>query len=205
MPAGRIHRVRGGLSKKAVVKIVDKRLIQKAETKIVERSDTLDSSAEITVNTPFEWSDLFNFAIAEGTGENERIGDELDLLSMNVSVLMDGSTYFYRMVVVYFPDNDGVGWETGLTYGSFLPKKEDVDFRYKVLLDRNFDTNASTGGTIKRSYKLKIPVKGLRIQYDAGATTINRGAVRCILLTDSSVAGFGTDLKAIARIRYKDM
>ncbi len=207
MPTRRFRKKKVSLNKR-IANIISK----KTETKIVQRSDTLDVSAEISNGTPFSWADVFNFAIPEGTGEDERIGDELELQSLIVSLSHEGGAADiseYRMLVVYFPTNDGAGFETGLVPHSLLPKKEDVDFPYKVLLDKkqyhSYTTlNSQSGSNNMKLRKYNIPVKGLKVQYDSGATTINRGSIKCFLLTNSQ-GNNSSDIKAIARIRYKDM
>ncbi len=229
MPAGRITLSRASrkhppntkrglnrLEKKQVKKII----FQEAETKLVEVSDVLDSSAEITVGTPFVWADVMPLGIAEGTGEEQRIGDELTLQSYHLRYFVNDDSVQavnYRMVIVYFPDSDGAGFEALYTNDmlSFHPRKEQTDLRYKILYDQTVMsfTDAFGSNTGHQNYKdlmrnVKLNVKGLKVQYDTSSTNINRGNIKVILLTqpgNDTAINHSADFTALAVLRWKDM
>ncbi len=197
--------------KKKVLAIVN----SASETKLVEVSDILDTSAEITVGTPFVWSDVMPINIAEGTGEEQRIGDEITLQSYHLNYFInDNATQgvCYRLIAVYFPDSDGAGFEALYTNDmlAFHPRKEQTDLRYKILYDKIFIDKyvSSTDGNFRSTYKkLSLNVKGLKVQFDSSATTINRGNIKLMILTqlgNNTPLLHSGDFSALAVLRYKD-
>lgn len=206
----RFRKSRKSLSK-MVKSMVNKQLNKRSETKLVEVTDTLDSSVEITPGTPFVWSDIMPLGIAEGTGEEQRVGDEIELQSYQLRVRLGSGTIDCRMIAVYFPDSDGDSFEDLYTNDipSFHPRKEATNERYKILFDRYYlgDTlpGGSGAGKIINYLNIKLPVKGLKVQYDSSATTINRGNIKFIILTNSGINANNTDYNAVAVLRWKDL
>lgn len=199
---------------KRQAKAIKKLAISSGETKLIQVSDTLDTSAEITNGTPFVWADIMPLGIAEGTGEEQRIGDEIVLQSFHMNYRLVGGVVpscDYRLIAVYFPDSDGNGFEALYTNDilSFHPRKEQTDIKYKILFDKtysgktSFDTDAH--GDISVNKKLNLRVKGLKVQYDSSATTINRGNIKVIILTDTSSGFNSSDYQALAVLRWKDL
>ncbi len=200
------------LEKKQVKNIID----SKMETKLVQVADVMDTSAEITLGTAFVWADIMPLGIAEGTGEEQRIGDEITLQSYHLRYFVnDDATQAvsFRMIAVYFPDSDGAGFEAhynGNDMLAFHPRKEETDLRYKILYDRLHIAKylSTTDGEFRSSFKdIKLKVKGLKVQYDSSAVTINRGAIKILLITqpgNNTMLAHTADLSALSVLRYKD-
>ncbi len=205
---GKITKQKGGY------RILSQTGDEKLETHLVEVQDVLDASAEITVGTPFVWADVMPLGIAEGTGEEQRLGDEVTLQSYHLNYFInDNATQgaCYRMVAVYFPDSDGAGFEALYTNDmlAFHPRKEQTDLKYKILSDQVFIEKyvSSTDGNFRSSYKkLSLNVKGLKVQYDSSSTTINRGAIKIIIITqlgNNTPLLHSADFSANAVLRFK--
>lgn len=200
---------------KKQAKAIKKLASMSGEVKLVEATDVLDKSVEITDGTPFVWSDIMPLGIAEGTGEEQRIGDEIMLQSYHMNFRFIGgasSEVDLRLIAVYFPDSDGSGFEALYTNDilSFHPRKEQTDIRYKVLYDRLYNgvvmsgSVANDGKDLSTNHKLSLKVKGLKVQYDSSATTINRGNIKFIILTDTN--GFSaSDIEAVGVLRWRDV
>ncbi len=198
------------VEKKQVKQIINSKL----ETHLVEVQDTLDTSAEITLGTPFVWADIMPLGIAEGTGEEQRLGDEITLQSYHLNYFINddaSQSASYRMVVVYFPDSDGSGFEALYTQDmlSFHSRKEATDLKYKILYDKIFIDKYvnTTDGLFRNSYKkVSLNVKGLKVQYDSSATTINRGNIKVIIITqpgNNTPLAHVADFSANAVLRFK--
>lgn len=199
---------------KKQVSAIKKIAVQSGETKIFTTTDALDTSVEVSLGTTFDWTGAVPLLVVEGTGEEQRIGDEITLQSYNFRMKFNSNVsgnVNMRLLCVYFPDNDGTGFASLMTDGvnSPLPRKEAFGSgSYKVLMDRYFcgiPNPASTGKVISQYYNLYIPVKGLKVQYDSSATTRNRGNIKMFMLTDSDVDSLMTqDIDTISILRYKD-
>uniref|UniRef100_UPI00404826AA hypothetical protein n=1 Tax=Aliarcobacter sp. TaxID=2321116 RepID=UPI00404826AA len=199
------------VEKKQVKRIID----SKMETHLVEVQDTLDASVEITNGTPFVWADVMPLGIAEGTGEEQRVGDEITLQSYHLNYFINDDAVqqaCYRLIAVYFPDSNGTGFEALYTNDmlAFHPRKEQTDLRYKILYDKIFIEKYlnTSDGLFRSSYKtLTLPVKGLKVQFDSSATTVNRGNIKMIILTqlgNDTPLNHSADFSANAVLRWKD-
>ncbi len=198
------------VEKKQVKRIID----SKMETHLVEVQDAL-GIGEITLGTPFDWVDIMPLGIAEGTGEEQRVGDEITLQSYHLNYFINDDTSqqaCYRLIAVYFPDSDGAGFEALYTNDmlSFYPRKEQTDLRYKVLYDKIFIDKYlnSSDGLFRNSYKtLTLNVKGLKVVFDSSASTVHRGNIKLIMITqpgNETPLAHTASFTANAVLRWKD-
>ncbi len=209
MPMGRIHK--HSMSKKKLNKLIDKRLVVKAEKKV--RTDLspifIDGSTDITLGTAYEETRFRDSLtdIIEGTGENERIGNEISLVGYKLKFQVYQSDTNCRMLIVQFPNSDGSDFLAALQSVNskpvgFLPRKEDFPPGYKVLVDKalRFDSSEE----VPRTYSLSLKVKGLIVKYDSG-TNVTSGHIRCYVLTNgSSEGGVMGDIQGVSKIYWTD-
>ncbi len=193
MPMSRVHNTR--LSKKKIVKLIDKQIVKRAEKKVKldPANISVDGSSDITLGTAHEALDFVASlsGIAEGTGEEQRIGDEINLLAYKMRYTVFTSDTTCRMLVVHFPNGDGSDFLAALNSinsrpTTFLPRKEDFANGYKVLLDKalRFDSSEE----VPRIYSTSLKVKNMVVKY-TGAGALISGAIRCYILTDASGSG----------------
>jgi hypothetical protein len=174
--------------------------------------------------------------IAQGSGDTERIGDKVVVTSIqlhmqytfgfdSVNINPDGTsltfTYLqgaiFRFILFWDHTNsiDTVAKVIGTasTEQWLFMNGYEVDYRpnYTIICDKTFECNPSGGGTNCIQYKyfncFKRFINGVRMQYNAGTTTVNKNALKLLLITNVETAesnDIKPDILVNARIYYKD-
>lgn len=220
MPAGRIVMVprKSGLSKKKITKLIDSRINKKSEIKVRENDAAVlvDGSAEITLGTPFEILDGFNGSSGDlmmvpaqdGAGDDEegsRVGDTIELLGLKLRMINHTSDTNCRLLVVYFPNDNGSGFVSVLGPDvDFLPRKEDFPATYRVLIDKY--VRFKEGQEANKLIVLNPKVKGLKIRYSTSAgTAITSGNIRMYILTSTAANGGAVgDFRGAGKLLFRD-
>ncbi len=205
----RAPRATKAMVKKTVNSVLNNRLEKKyysPESGFFE----VDGSAAVTLGTVFDMSaaetqmDLSD--IAQGDGQGQRIGSEIQLLSWKLNWTDFQSDSSYRLLVVYFPNSDGSNFLAALTsatIGAFGPSKKDYADSYRILYDRwhKFDSSEQ----VPSFRRISLPVKGLKVNYDDDATTLISGAVKFYILTNATTAGgVMGDINGVSKMIYID-
>jgi hypothetical protein len=174
--------------------------------------------------------------IAQGTTDTERIGDKVLITSIQlhmqytlgfdtVNINPDGTTLLttylqgaiFRYILFWDHTNSidtvtkVIG--TATTEQWLFMNGYEVDYRpnITILCDRTFVCNPSGGGTNCLQYKYFTCIKnfsrGVRMQYNAGTTTVNKNALKLLLITNVETTESNDvkpDVLVNARIYYQD-
>lgn len=215
MPAGRMIQIkRNGRSKKSLNKLIDSRINKKLEVKVFENASgplDVDGSADIVLGTIEVVSafDARSLGMVEGTGDNERIGTEVELVACKNRMTIYQSDTLARLIYVYFPNGVGTGFESSFNSAvgsgnlmNFLPRKEEFQEGYRVLHDRLYRFDSSE--QVPTIYNINLPVKTLKVRWnDAG--TLVAGKIRMYILTQQSAkGGIVGDFQQHTKTLYRD-
>lgn len=186
---------------KAIIKLSHK------SQELKQKLDT-ETDASVTASAPFH-HDIGDFALAEGTGQDERIGDNIKIKDLMFLIrVIPGSVGFntttghtYRLFVYQNYDDSSI---LAVMPGplEFYPNPSIVNTSYKVLYNKVITLNPDN--TNNKFHKIKIKGNMLKkVNFDIGASTITSNNVRCVLkpITDTA-----NELQVVssARIRYYD-
>lgn len=184
----------------------------RAVKKIVQKSGELKYKDDLS-NTNSSFRDasqtshnLSAFQIAQGDGLNNRDGDQIDLKSYKIKVILKTGSASGQ-VRAYLYQWRGNVEPTGLTNiepHGFFPRLDVADQPYKILYDRVFKLDPASYDT--HQLNISVPMNKLltrKIKFDAGATGILDGDIKFQLTTDNATASqMTTDLNA--RVVYHD-
>lgn len=193
----------------------------KAIQKISQKSGELKKkelnfdSTGITLTSPLTAS-INGMAIAQGDGDDERIGDKLFIKDLDYKIqlsagLVDDLVRVY--IVQYDTDRTSYATSTNFPVGSgndsivsFMPDMDDTNGnKYKVLYDKVFKIGEKNNQE-NRLIKIHIPGQRLLnkyVEFDDTATTIIKGEIDCSVITNNTTA---TQIVAnsIFRLRWYD-
>ncbi len=215
IPAGRMIQIkRNGRTKKSLTKLIDSRINKRLEIKVFENASgalIVDGSADITLGTIEVVTQFDNRALgmSEGTGDNERVGTEVELVAMKNRMTIHQSDTVARLIYVYFPNGIGTGFESSFNSAvgngnlfNFLPRKEEFQEGYRVLHDKLYRFDSSE--QVPNIYRINLPVKNLKVKWnDAG--TLVAGKIKMYILTNqASRGGVVGDFAQTTKTLYRD-
>jgi hypothetical protein len=208
--------------------VAEKRM---TEVKHIQRQiseyTNIDADGTITAN-------MIN--IAQGSSHTERIGDKVNITSIQlnmqytlgfdtINVNPDGTAVnqtslqgaLFRYILFWDHTNsiDTVAKVIGTasTEQWLFMNGYEVDYRpnYTVIADQTFECNPSGSGINCIQYKFFKEFRGfdrpVRMQYNAGTTTVNKNALKLVLITNVETAesnDIKPDVLVNARIYFKD-
>lgn len=188
----------------------------KAIVKLAQHSGELKQKSDSEVMTSLvetnpHLHDLGDFAIAQGTDNDERIGDKIRIKDLSYIVrLYPGSAGYdttaghqYRICVIQELDNGSFGTASFPNPGEFWPNAESADVRYKILFNKVYLLNPDD--TNSKRHEFKIMGKKLRqVVFDDGVTTISQNNVKMAVIPLTTTAN-QLSVSTTARIRYYDV
>lgn len=219
MPAGRmlkaksskrsrpIRRSRFPLSKRQV-KAVKK--IAQGQKEIKEVTQDYTDSSVVAANANVVALNTLYDNIAQGTDDDERIGDKIYIKDLSVNMTLNSGTANGNIRILAYQmlddELDTAGLASFFTdINGYWPDFQTTNSKYKILMDKRLVLNAASQPN--KSIQFRFPAKRLpvkQIQYDDATTTFNsRGLVRIHVLTDNATASQMT-YAASARLRYTD-
>lgn len=184
----------------------------KAISKIAQHSGELKFGDEQTATSASliatsDFTDSLIPAIAQGDALNERIGDDIILKDVRIRANVSAGTAsgLVRCYVIQtFQDLANYsGAFNDILPNDFMPTINDTGGnKYKVLYDRvvNLDSDSLSNYLFNITLK-KFPMK--KVSFDAGATTIQKGAINIFISTLNTTASQMT-VDCNSRIRYYD-
>lgn len=200
-------------TKKAISQIVKKQINSAEETKIYS-SGSLVSSALASSNfytlSPIQ-------ILTQGTGNNNRIGNEVFLKSLTIRMVMQNrtlQTLFYRVLVLWSENIYGAGasyTSGGLALGDIfytgsnvLNLPPNLKLGQNILFDRtyNISTKANNGATPyyqQKAMKAYIPINK-KIVYLPGSNYLNKKQLYIVVIPfsmDSAVVQNVTSVGAV--------
>jgi len=203
MPKRKFTGRRGGLTKKQKrqVRRIAYRMGGEQKFQLHEIAATsIDSSTGLNKFLP---------AIAQGTDQGERIGDEihLDRLVIEGAITFSDTTNVVRVVVASQP---AAGIYTMLPFYTSTYKAVDTAAN-GIKVWRDFLMTGGAGGPVSKKFKLNIPFKkrgqpGMKVQYNStGSQDLIEGAPHLCLffISDSGTAGHPT-VQYHGRLFYHD-
>lgn len=168
--------------KKAVNKIVDRKLEQALELKYID--------LPIAVAQDYNWA-LYNLSVnvSQGTSDTTRNGDKLLMKNLELRWSLTGAdtTNFYR-IVVYIDKDGGSGTVPMITSGSVdAPTSlynHDYRRQFRILSDRMYGMSA--GGPNTHNGHTTISLKNIESSYTGATTTCIRNALYVAVVSDSA-------------------
>lgn len=184
----------------------------KAIRKIAETSGELkyanitDTSSSLTNATAMS---IVMPDIAQGDGDNQRIGDRITLRDYSVKAILNSGTAngLVRVYAIQFPDasETSVPELANLLPNDFYPTSEDIDgVKYRILYDRVFKVGSATNQVQLVNFKLSGKKLNRMIEYnaDAGAAAdIIKNRIVVYFTTENATASQIT-VDSNCRIRY---
>jgi len=172
-------------------------------------------------------------AIAQGVGDNLRIGDEITLKAIEIRMNFFNGTGVnsnhwvnWRVIIFQYNDKDNVPnlgemlkttvANEGNTYGAMSSYNIDYKQTYNILYDKTIQTTGTQGLAYTgdadssahwRFHKFTVPLKYCKkkIRYEAGAVGDATNGVYMAITTDRSTVGTNPSVKYHVDIHYTDM
>lgn len=168
----------------------------------LKKNVTTDSSASITETAPFTPSNALT--IAQGDGDGERVGDKIKIKDIHWKVNLRSGTVndVVRAYVVQF-FNNSISGELAINPNEFHLDTDATDgLKYKILYDKTFQLNSVNQPSRQLDIKIKKPPMSL-LEYDAGATTLDKGQINLVITTLNTTASQMTGSSS-CKVRYYD-
>jgi hypothetical protein len=158
------------------------------------------------------------FQLAQGDGEGQRIGDQVNLKSMNCSLSLTrgDSANIVRLIIAATPDDthlvasDILEYSNQTTYGEMVfssPYRRRASTAakgYQILFDKVYNISADVT-TMVDKFMAKLPAKGKKCEfYGVGSTQPTNWNVSVIALSDSSAAPHPV-MNLVVRSKYLDL
>lgn len=144
--------------------------------------------------------------IAQGDSNNERIGDSMVVKSIKVHGIHVRSAADCAVRVILLLDKQNcvttlqdVLVLVGQQYSPFSGYNHDNDRRFRILSDKTYELNSNSP---QKVFKISATNLKTHTRYDNGATTINSGAYKMIILSNKSSGGPLTTM--FTRLEYID-
>ncbi len=189
----RRYKKKGRMSlNRRVKKIMDKNSEKQYYSFGISASNLLQASPSNTVVSN----------IAQGTGFDNRVGNQLKPFSMKVlyqcelNASVQPRTAIRFMIIQTLANGQPNGLPTN-TY-HLNPSLSDASNKYKILYDRTHQLSAGVSEMINRTFSLR---NLRRITFDENTTVARFGQVFVYVLTDNGVAN-GVSFRASTRIHY---
>ncbi len=187
------------VEKKQVKRILNKEV----ETKFLDFTDSM-TTLTASSHDRHEWS----FDVAQGDGENQRVGNQVKIKGISERLIMSSSVpaVVRKLVILQNRpdfDNDLITAFNAMTINSQLPRETSP---YQILEDKVLIFNVNASNVIKKiSYKRYFNLKGKKQKYDGDTSSDNSSfVIQEIYMTDNTTASVIT-LEAEYRCFYKDM
>ncbi len=153
---------------------------------------------------------LSSFAIAQGTDNDERLGDKIRVKDMNYLIKLfpgfagiPATGLLARVKVLQYKDASEPSSVSDINPMEFYPGLQTAQTGYKILFDRVF--KMTPDGNNEMHY-LKVRVDGKRLmhpQYNEGASTVQLRDVECVVTTDTATIN-QLSSEISGRIRWYD-
>lgn len=150
------------------------------------------------------WNSLY--AIPQGTGKDDRVGDQITLKSIHFRAFVrQYGTAAHCMVrlLVYQCLEDVDPSFSGFEITSLLPTLNQTKSKYKVLVNKTFPIESDNKHAKVLEYNIKkFPIR--KLSYDAGATTTTSGGKIIAVLYTDNVINNCIYVTSQVRLNYKD-
>lgn len=164
----------------------------KAIKKISELSSELKSKvitgndASITQGSPYVVT-LNSFGIAQGTDNDERIGEDIRIKDLWYKIHLYGGSaglysggHCYSLTVLQHDGNEALTASSQISPLEFFPSGQDSEENYKILFHKVYTLNPSS--VDNKYHSIKINGKKLRkVFFDDATTTVKRNSISIIL------------------------
>lgn len=188
---------------KAIIKLSKK----SSELKMKEDLDNNDASFTATAPTTHNLSQL---AIAQGTDNDERIGDKIKIKDLTYLLrIKPGSAgydttngHVYRIYAVQYLGSNTPASLDGINALDFFPNAETADVKYKILHNRIYKINPDSQETKYHMVRLNGN-KMKQIVFDDAATSVSQNNIKFnVVPLTTTVDQLQSDLSV--KIRYYD-
>lgn len=191
--------------------------MEKKVNKMSKRMEVKFASLQFdnTVNNSGTVTSLLN-AITQGTSDsNQRVGDKIRIkrfsvnhsITENVGVGNFGPIYGRLILFVDKEVNLTLASDILTNTGSVLAPlglyQWDNSINYKILKDKKFALNTTTGATRIGSFKVNFK-NDLPVQFDAGTSALIRNDVKMLVISDTIVGTSLPTIRYTVRVEYYD-
>lgn len=188
----------------------------KAIVKLAQKSGELKQKSDIEtmtslVETNPHLHDLGDFAISQGTDNDERIGDKIKIKDLSYIVrLYPGSVGYdtsaghqYRICCIQELDNGSFATASFPNPDEFWPNSETADVRYKLLYNKVVVLNPDVKNSMRHEFRISGN-KLKQVVFDDALATISQNNVKMAVIPLSTTAN-QLSVTTNARIRYYDV
>jgi len=197
-------------TKKEITQIVKKQINKREETKVYSSSNAISSS--LASGTIYNLSPTQQ--IVQGTGINQRIGNEIFLKNITITLVMQNrlqQSLYYRLMVIWMPEWLSASWtyNTGITSGTELfwtsSNLISAPVNYKlgntILYDKVFNLSTKTNNGAAPYYQQqfkRVKVKiNKKLTYEPGTNFFTKKQLFVVLIPLSIDAGITPGVSSV--------